>query len=424
MRRVLPILWCAAIAAVLPAARTSAQVTAHYFDLNSLGTAFHAQVNGFDICRTFSPEGFSHSRFLTPYLVKGRNRVVITSRALTSAGPDEAWIQLEVASAPADMVRTVEEPGVFLLEKRIEPVKPLRFPAFGEADFTALAGETTAKTGPLRFHASGERRWAWGLRLLDPELHVDGRPAKLAYNGLNQTLAMAEVHFIDTATGHRLAFQGLKLGAGGGEVALDDTSLARGLETPEDATFDTVWIFGFAAPGVEEVRLLGFDLIASPGTRRLDEEFEVDLPHAWSWQEGAVVSGIATDAALKADAVAFLRQLHTTVDSRPAAEWVPFFEAKTGDFAKASGTPAEAVGKGQLQFFESLAATEGWKLEPFDPGRLLLVPVNDRVVAVSYVDSDGPIVSVPLKKPGGDQLDRLKIPLFLSKIGGKWNVVR
>ena len=32
---------------------------------------------------------------------------------------------------------------------------------------------------------------------------------------------------------------------------------------------------GFAAPGVEEVRLLGFDLIGSPGTRQLAEEFEV-----------------------------------------------------------------------------------------------------------------------------------------------------
>jgi hypothetical protein len=424
MRRVFPLLGFGMAALALPAPRCAAQATAHYFDVNSLGTAFHARVNGYEICQTLAPEGFSHSRFLTPYLVKGRNRVVITSRALGGAGPDEAWVQLEIASAPADKIRTAEDPGRFLLERRISPAEPLRFPASGEGDFTVLAGETTAGTGPLRFQATGERRWAWGLRIDDRDRRIDGRPSKLVYSGLNQTLAMAEVHFIDSATGNRLAFQGLKLAAGGGEVALDDASLARGLDSPEDATFDTVWIFGFSALGVDEVRLLAFDLVDSPGVRQLSEEFTVELPHVWAWEEGAVLSGIATDAALREEAIAFLERLHSTVDGRPAAEWVPFFEIKTGDFSKASGTPVEKVGEGQLRFFESLAATEGWKLEPFDPSRLLLQPVNDRVLAVSYVDSDGPLLSVPLKKPGGDQLDRLKIPLFISKIGGKWNVVR
>lgn len=428
MMRPVPFLIPIASAAVWLAAAEllAAEAPAHYFDLSTMGTTVHAQVNGFDICENSESGGFSHSKFISPYLVAGKNEIVVTS--LVPAGvepvPNATWLRFGVAAAPTGQLRSAQDPGKQLVSREIEPLEMLRFPAFDKDAATVLDGKMPPNTGPIRFAAKGARRWAWGLKILDQERLISGRPASIQYVGLNQTLALAEVHFIDSKSGSHLALNNLKLPAGGGSVDLAAAPLASGLETPATATFDTIWIFGFSAEGVDEVRMLGFDLVGARTIRRVSETFEVDLPHSWSWQKGAVISEINADAAMQAELTAFLKELHTTIDTRPAVEWPPFFGAKLADLAKATGKSVEDTSKGQMQFFESLAATEGWKLEPFDPVRLLLTPVNDRVVSVSYVDSEGPIFSVPLKKPGGDKLDRFKMPIFVAKIGGKWNIVR
>ena len=427
MKSRIPVLVSIAASAVwLAAVPVAAQAIAHYFDLSTMGTTIHAQVNGFEICESAETGGFSHSEFITPYLLPGKNEIVVTSLVPdgVEAVPNATWLKFAMVAAPATQIRSTQESGKSLVSREIEPVSILRFPAFDADAATVIDGKMPPNTGPIRFASKGVRRWAWGLKILDQERLIVGKPASLQYVGLNQTLALAEVHFLDSKTGRHLALKNLKLPAGGGSLDLAAAPLASGLATPADTNFDTIWIFGFSAEGVEEVRMLGFDLVGARTVRRISENFEVDLPHSWSWQKGAVISAINTDAAMQAELTAFLNTLHTAIDTRPAREWPPFFEAKLADLAKATGTSEEATRGGQLKFFESLAATEGWKLEPFDPARLLFVPVNDRIVAVSYVDSDGPILSVPLKKPGGDKLDRFKMPLFVAKSGGKWNVVR
>ncbi len=408
------------------AAPLTAQTVAHYFDLSTMGTIVHAQVNGFDLCENSNPGGFSHSEFITPYLVPGKNEIVVTSLVPdgVEAVPNATWVKFGVVAAPADQLRSPQNPGKPLVSSETEPVNLLRFPAFDAEAATVLDGKMLPNTGPIRFASKGARRWAWGLKILDQERLISGRPASIQYVGLNQTLALAEFHFLDSKSGRHLSLKNLKLPAGGGAVDLAAVPLASGIDTPSDTNFDTIWIFGFSAEGIEEVRMLGFDLVGTRTVRRISEKFEVDLPHAWSWQKAADVSGINANAAMRGELTGFLKELHAAIDTRPAREWPPFFEAKLADLAKATGKSAEATGVEQVKFFESLTATQGWKLEPFDPARLLLAPVNDRVVSVSYVDSAGPILSVPLIKPGSDKPDRFKMPLFVAKIGEKWTVVR
>lgn len=402
------------------------QATAHYFDLSTMGSTVHARVNGFEICHSMEAGGFSHSEFITPYLVDGKNEIVVTSLVPgdVEAVPSATWVRFGVVAAPTNLIRSAQEPGEQLLSREFEPVEMLRFPAFGEDEAKVLDGRMSPDTGPIRFASKSSRRWAWGLRILKEERRIAGRPAFLNYVGLNQTLALAEVHLLDSKSGHHLVQKNLKLPAGGGTVDLAAAPLAGGIEVPADADFDTIWIFGFSAEGVEEVRMLGFDLVRARAVRTTRGEFAVDLPYEWIWRKGAVVADVTNDAAMREELVAFLKKLHETLDTRPAGEWAPFFEAKLGDLTKATGGTEEQVRAGQVAFFESLVATPGWKLEPFDPARLLIHPVNDRVLAVSYVDTEGPILSVPLKKPGSDKIDRFKMPLFVSKIGGEWNIVR
>lgn len=417
MRRLIP--WLLPIF-LFPCA---AETTVHYFDLHSLGTAFHARVNGFEIASTDSPGGFSHSRFITPFLVPGKNRLTVSYRADSQAAPDEAWIQIDIAKAPSDVIRTNDSPGEFAVSERIEPVAKYRIPPREGNPITLLSGEMETPESPIRFAGKGERRWACGIRF-GPEGTPAGVPGKIIYTGLSETLALAEVHFLHSKEGHRVVFNGLKLSAGGGEIDFSSLTRAKGLEVPENTAFDTIWLFGFSAAGVEDVSLLALDLLPAPSTREHQKEFDIDLPHKWSWQSGADIAGINDDASVRDELTAYLKRLHAAIDTRPADEWAPFFKAKLDDLAKAMGKPAEEFRTGQLEFFKSLTAIEGWKLEPFDPSRLWFVPVNDRVVSVSYVDSEGPIVSVPLKKPGSQTPDRFTMPIFVSKIDGEWTVVR
>lgn len=420
-------LLCGALSLLaLGGSRLHAETTAYYADLNSMGTMVEVSVNGTRIFSGMDVGGQTHSQFITPYLVSGKNKVEVTCRLPegAEADPNGAWVQCDIASAPAEKMRTAQEPGDMLVSRRIEPLQRVKLAGLKDGEFEILSGEMVPETGPIRFANKGERRWAWGIRLLDQEKVLRAVPAALSMTGLMQTLALGEVHFIDSASGAHVFFSGLKLPKGGATIALDQSTLKQGLEYLSHGRFDTVWLFGFSAAGAEAVDLYGLDLIGSRQTITTSDAFEVKLPFPWSWEKGTEVKKIGTDPALRAEVIAFLSKLHATLDTKPVEAWAPFFEPKLVDIAKAMGKPEDEMRAGQKAFFQGLAATEGWKLEPFDPQRLRLVAANDRVIDVSYIDGPGPIISVPLKKAPDGQPDRFTMPLSVSKIGGEWKVTR
>lgn len=417
------VVW-SALAAGLPAV-ADAQATAYYADIHKMGVMAEVSVNGTRIYSENTAGGGAHSQFLTPYLVTGRNRVTVVSRleGETPMIAESAWLQCDIAAAPADAVRSAEQPGRMLFSQRIEPVRRSRLTLLKDAQFDMISGSMAPELGPLQFEAKGERRWAAGISLLEDAV-LDGVPDAVAVAGSSQTLARVEVHFIDGKSAAHVAFGGLKVSKGATELKLDRTTLKHGLEHLDHSRFDTVWVFGFSAAGVEDVAFYGLDLIGTRESTRVAGEFTVELPFAWSWEKAAPVTGLATDPALRAEAVDFLKRLHSTLDAAPVDEWLPYFEPKLTDLARAMGKPEDEMRTGQVEFFNGLKAIQGWKLEPFDPQRLRLVAVNDRLIDVSYVDSAGPIISVPLVKPGGDKPDRFTMPLSIAKIGGEWKVTR
>lgn len=417
-----------ALAFLAPGGATlrAVETTAYYADLNTMGTMAEVSVNGTRLFSGMDAGGQTHSQFITPYLVTGKNRVEVTCRLPqgAEADPNGAWVQCDIASAAADKMRTAQEPGAMLVSRRIEPLQRVKLAGLKDGEFEILSGEMVPESGPIRFVAKGERRWAWGIRLLDQEKILRAVPSALAVTGLMQTLALGEVHFIDSASGAHVSFGGLKFPKGGATVPLDPSSLKQGLESLSHGRFDTVWLFGFSAAGVEAVDLYGLDLLGARETITTSDTFELTLPFQWSWEKGADVKKIATDPKLRAELTGFLKQLHATLDTKPADAWAPYFEPKLVDIAKAMGKPEDEMRTGQKAFFQGLAGMEGWKLEPFDEQRLRLVAVNDRLIDVSYVDGPGPIVSVPLKKAGSEKPDRFTMPLSVSKIGGEWKVTR
>ncbi len=407
-------------AGVLSAAEAEQQ--AYYLDLNAHAGAVAVELNGFPLYEALHKDSRASSLFISPYLRNGENVLEVAFDSL--AGAEISWLEFEVASADVTEPKRTDENETDILSRRLEPVGQTSIGIISSGDAIALGGSVSPDNQALGFANTAHRRWVWGAKLTEPDNLVRGMPVRVQTKGLNATLAQAEIHFLNSENHRHVTFKGLKLPRGGESVKLDRAHVVKGARWLDEGGFDTVWVFGFAAEGVAEVESAGLTVHWQEPKQRLTERFEIDLPRRWSWQEGAEVSEALKDDDLRAALVEHLRVLHQTLDKRPATEWSPFFERKLLDLAAASGRAPEEMRKGQVEFFESLAATEGWALEPFDEHRLQLVPVNDRVVRVTYVDSEGPLHSVPIKPPGRDQLDRFSIPLYVSLIDDQWTVVR
>ena len=200
---------------------------------------------------------------------------------------------------------------------------------------------------------------------------------------------------------------------------------SRGARFLRDGKFDTVWIFGTAAEGVKDLSLAMFSLETLRESYREEAELQVEIGHPWAWQSADTPGDLSKPSDERQSLVDFLRSVHAAMNEPTPENWTPFFETKVSELAKATGKPIEELAAEQQDLFQKLAAIEGWELEPFDEDRLIVRRANPQLIEVSYVDSGGPIQSIPLPKPGEpEQLDRLTIPLFLSRVDGKWTIVR
>lgn len=403
------------------------ETTAHYLDVNSSGMTVEVRVNGCTLHQSDGWEGSSGSVFLGPFLVDGKNEISWT--ALTSpstAGGKPGWVEVEIMSAPADSLRSAEAPGTPLYAKRVTPLASATLlPAPEEKDREILCGDISGENGTAIFRNIAPRRWAWGMRIGDPGRSIAGSPAKLLHSGISSTLAAGEIHFMRSGTDRHVVFSGLKFPRGGGEIGFTRDAVSRGARFFDEGGFDTIWIFGSSAEGVEEVKLAMLSVESVVGKYGETATFDAEVGVRWLWQRAEDTGPLDKGSEERGALVDHLRGIHEAMDTRPPEEWIPHFETKVAELAKATGRDAAELGGEQLAFFRSLAGIEGWKLEPFDEERLLLRQVNPRLVRVSYIESEGPIQSVPLPKPGEPGvLDRFTIPLYLAKIDGHWTVVR
>jgi hypothetical protein len=391
------------------------------------GSAMEVRINGFELHEADGGSNGARSLFLGPFVKNGTNEITWSARiaptALATGQP--AWAQIEVMAAPVDAVRTPAEPGETLFERRVVPAASYTLlPVSGEGP-EILDGEISQDDGAAVFRQIAPRRWAWGMRIIDPTARFSGRPMLMNFARISESLVLGEVHFLLSGTDRHLVFQNVRMPRGGGEIAFTDDMVARGRRFLDEGEFDTIWIFGSSAEGVEAVSLAMLDLNLVQAKFEERTEFEVTTPDRWAWERAEELGPLDQHPEARAEVVDFLRRLHGTMNSEPPASWVPYFETKASDLAKSMGKPATEVSAQQIEFFHGLAGIEGWGLEPFDEKRLLLHPVNSRVLRVRYVDSEGPIQSLPLPKPDDPAtLDRFTMPLYLAKVDGKWTVIR
>ncbi len=409
------ILWLIAAAGLLT--RPAAADDAHYLDIFGSGVAYAARINGFPVAE--SGDGGSVSSFVTPLLKATGNHLDVIS----TARPNEqvSWLRVELAKSPKEKIRTASDPGEMIFSRRFDFVSEIDLTTLPAGAFDVIKGANPPGVGPLTFATVSPRRQAFGIRLAAGH-ELPAVPSSIRYSGLSHTLARAEIHFIGGSPEHHVVFKDLKLQAGGGTISLDPANTAQPFWL-DDGSFNEIWIFGFSAEGIEKLELLSLKFTIRKSSTQVADAFGATVP-VWAWTRGADPVDALADPARRRALVDRIRKIHDTLDSAPPADWSPYFETKLVDLAKALGRPEEAIRADQLGTFQALAATENWGLEPFDEDRLQLVPLNDHVVLASYVDSRGPIESVPIIPPGTTKPDRFTIPLYLAEIDGEWTVVR
>ncbi|MEM9080427.1 MAG: hypothetical protein AAGC74_07050 [Verrucomicrobiota bacterium] len=404
---------------------TSSPGTAQYFDALSNGMTAVVEINGFPCFESPSLESGTTSLFLGSTLQNGENTITwntLTSQdSITNELP--AWTNLEIFAAPADLQRTYDNLGQRLFSKRINANRNTVLAPVTPGKVRFLKG-TLSKDGELSFQKISERSWALGLSLHDPELHFLGLPSKLNYARISDTLAHLKVHFIDSQKNRQLVFGDLKLIRGGGTLILNAEQAIRGRQHYETGTFDQVWLFGTSSEGVKEMNLGLLDIDSYQIKSSGKETFQAEIEHRWSWQDGANMKDLLEDPSQRQILISYLREVHLCLDQEAPDQWPPYFANKLADLVKSMAKPLELLAEEQMTFFQNLHQTDGWGLEPFDEERLLFRPLNEKVLAVSYVDGPGPLRSKPIRKNESTPLERFTIPLFLSNIDGKWTIVR
>jgi len=396
---------------------------AYYLDVHSQGAVASVTLNGYQLWEVVNPEGQAFSSFVSPYLRSGKNELKIDFRIPKDEEREliNPWVDCQIIKAPADHKRTPEAPGETVVKKRYDPEERRKLSSLAPDEYTILSGSTPKGGGLYYFNKQSERRWSFGIQLTENAKSFFQKPRSVELTGITDSLVFGEFHLLNSKSGARVAYNKLKFLRGGEQVAISPEHLAKGVAATEEQGFDTLWIFGLAAEGVTDVRVLDLELFYTPKPVSETVHFEIQLESDWATDQAEKLGDLALE---RESLTAFLKSLHRTMDKESVEKWLPFFEVKLEDLSKALGQPRAQLAESQKEYFANLKAIKSWSLEPFDARRLIFKKINSRVVAVSYVDSEGPIISIPLVRPGRDKLDRFKIPLYLAKVKGAWTVVR
>ena len=396
-----------------------AEPTDYYLDVQSVGGGGTVTINGFQLYDS-GARGTGFSAWLTPYLRRGENLVQVDFHALEKQA--NARFEFKVVAHPHTGGQRDNALETNLANGALTPRSELWLTELPDEAIEFLAGRRL-ENGKLAFAVESDGRVALGIRLKRPEDFLKGRPLSIDYVALSEALTEVEIHFSRQDQPAHLAYRGLAFGKNMGDQGLPVEAISEGIRWIDDATFDTIWISGQPLSKDVEINLQSCKLHSLLATASQTHRFIIEEANAWPWETGANVAAALADPAQRAALVARLREIHGVVSTQPAKAWLPLFALKTQTYATAMVRDLETIAGSQEGFFHRLRSHEGWDLEPFSPARLQLIPVNDHVVRARYVDSEGPLISVPLQKANARRPDRFTIPLYLALVDGRWEIV-
>lgn len=300
-----------------------------------------------------------------------------------------------------------------ILAKQVETLE-LSVAEMG-GDITPLVGRIGTSGFPLHFGRSGNIvTWAAARK---PK-GFGGRLTKLAYVGLTQNLKGAEVHVIASGRPFRLVYGGLDLAAGTGVVELNAGTLTSGGVWREQGDWDTILVRATATePG--EVEMQSLKITAVPELRDVVAHVQVETPCKWAWEQA---DPLETLSQADEDAIwQLVSELHDAVAGGKLSVIRDSLRVKTRDMAAVTGSTEQQLETGQASLFSELARRKDWKLVPIERSSLRCWLVNKTVVKVESL-SGNLISSEPMKDTAG-RGNIFSIPLYVSRIGGKWVIV-
>jgi hypothetical protein len=135
----------------------------------------------------------------------------------------------------------------------------------------------------------------------------------------------------------------------------------------------------------------------------------------WAWQDAAPSNLPADD---RAGIVALVEEVRGAVQKGNAARLRELFRLRDSEMARALDIPEAEMSEEMNAMFQALCQAPDRKIEPIDPGALVMTPgAGGRIIAVQTAGG-GPPVKVSM---GEGEMD---LPMSVSRIGGRWTIVR
>ena len=392
-----------------------AQSADYYLDASTLQSAGKIYVNGFEV---FDKSGSGMvSMLLTPYLVEGENTVEVVYEP-NEKSTENSKIEVKVESNPHGVRRRLRQ-GETLLKAQLGSRK-VRLNTLENEKLDLMKGSRKKGnvSGFVFERSNGVCRFEANIK--DKAKSFRRRPSKVKYFGLNQQLQNAKIILKDTRTNERIVFGPFNLTKGNGSLELEQVKVLEGAEFLKKKGFDSISLEADSESEKEtEVALLEFYEIR--GNDRDEYTFTVRGVPRWSWTNGMNTRNLPNQ---QLDRLwQRVIEIRNALDQGDIEACKQIFRFKTKDLAMAMGKEASELDADQVSFFQELTSQATWGMIPVDVNNLTLKTINEKIVKVETKDGKDPLESEPILDPDGDQ-NTFTIPLFMSNIQGKWEVVR
>lgn len=135
----------------------------------------------------------------------------------------------------------------------------------------------------------------------------------------------------------------------------------------------------------------------------------------WAWQDAAPSSLEADD---RAGIVALVQEVHGALEKGNAKRLGELFAARDKEMARALGMDEAEMREGMTGMFEEFSKTRGRKVEPLDAAGLVLTPqAGGRLIQVTTAKGGAPV-------KGSVGEDELELAITVSRVGGRWVILR
>jgi hypothetical protein len=135
----------------------------------------------------------------------------------------------------------------------------------------------------------------------------------------------------------------------------------------------------------------------------------------WAWQDAPVASLGAED---RAGIAALVQEVHTALEEGDAKRLGEFFKLRNAEMARALDMTEAEMSEGINGMFEEFAHAHDRMVEPLDAAGLVMTPqAGGRLVQVTAATGGAPV------KASGEDIE-LELDMVVSRVGGRWTIVR